>query len=233
MPNPKTHARRVVSALESLYRDPRCALIHDGPFQLLVATILSAQCTDARVNLVTPALFRTYPDPASLATSKSQELEALIHSTGFFRAKAKNLRGMAAGLVDRHGGEVPRDLESLTALPGVGRKTANVVLGNAFGIASGVVVDTHVKRLSRRLGLSESRTPEAIEKDLIQTIPASKWVDLSHRLIEHGRKVCLARTPKCDSCELANLCPRLGLSQATPAPPRPNRLSRSSESGLS
>src|SRR5262249_4822039 len=158
-------------------------------------TILSAQCTDARVNQVTPALFARYPDPAALARCKPDELEDLIHSTGFYRAKARNLRAMAARLVEAHGGGGPGDLDALTALSGVGRKTANVVLGNAFSIASGIVVDTHVRRLAHRLGLTSSRDPKVIERDLISLVPRKHWVNLSHRLIEHGRKVCLARKP--------------------------------------
>ena len=210
--DPKTQARRVVRALERLYPDSRCALDHRDPYQLLVATILSAQCTDVRVNMVTPALFRRYPDPASLARSVAAELEELIRSTGFFRSKAKNLRAMAASLVEEHGGAVPADLDALTALAGVGRKTANVVMGNAFNVASGVVVDTHVKRLAYRLGLTVSRDPKVIERDLIALVPRKHWVDLSHRLIEHGRKVCIARKPRCEACALATLCPRIGIA---------------------
>ncbi len=191
---------------------PFCALVHSDPYQLLVATILSAQCTDARVNLVTPELFRRYPDPISLANAEPAKLEELIRSTGFFRAKARNLLAMAGQVVERHGGRIPMDLEALTALNGVGRKTANVVLGTAFGIAEGVVVDTHVKRLSRRLGLTKGKTPEQIERDLMKVIPREEWVDLSHRLIQHGRKVCLARRPRCESCTFAPFCPKLGVS---------------------
>jgi len=209
--DPKTQARRVVQALVRLYPEPRCALVHEGAYQLLVATILSAQCTDARVNLVTPALFARYPDPVRLAASEPAEVEALIRPTGFFRAKAKNLRAMAARVAGEHGGQVPCNLDALTALPGVGRKTANVVLGNAFAVASGVVVDTHVKRLAFRLGLTESRDPVAIERDLIGLIPKKHWVDLSHRLIEHGRKVCVARKPRCPLCDLAKFCPKRGV----------------------
>lgn len=179
-----------------------------------MATILSAQCTDVRVNLVTPALFARFPDPAGLAEADSDEVEGLIHSTGFFRAKAKNLRAMAAKLVASHGGEVPDDLDALTALPGVGRKTANVVLGNAFHVASGVVVDTHVKRLAHRLGLTGSRDPVVIERELNAIVPRQHWVNLSHRLIEHGRKVCRARKPRCSACELAKICPRIGVGSS-------------------
>lgn len=210
----RSQARRVVRALKRLYPDSTCALVHRGPYELLVATILSAQCTDARVNMVTPALFARYPDPASLARAEPAELESLIHSTGFFRAKAKNLRAMAARVVEAHGGSVPGDLDALTALPGVGRKTANVVLGNAFDLASGVVVDTHVKRLAYRLGLTASRDPKAIERELIALVPRTEWVDLSHRLIEHGRKVCVARKPRCSACALAGFCPKRGVTVA-------------------
>lgn len=210
-PNLKAQAGRVVRALEKLYPESRCALVHEDAFQLLVATVLSAQCTDARVNLVTPALFARYPDAARLAAATPSELEGLIRSTGFFRSKARNLLGMAAGLVERHGGQVPADLEALTALPGVGRKTANVVMGNAFGLASGIVVDTHVKRVVYRLGLTTSRDPKVIEQDLVVLVPRRQWIDLSHRLIEHGRKVCLARRPRCDRCAMASFCPRVGV----------------------
>jgi endonuclease-3 len=207
----KQQAQRVVAALERLYPDATCALVHKNPYELLVATILSAQCTDARVNLVTPAVFQRYPDARALAGAESAELEDLIRSTGFFRAKARNLLGMAKGVVERHGGEIPADLDALTALPGVGRKTANVVLGTAFGIASGVVVDTHVKRLSLRLGLTRAKTPEQIERDLIRIIPRDGWIDLSHRLIQLGRRYCLALRPKCGECPLESICPKIGV----------------------
>ena len=212
--DPRAHARRVDRALERLYPDSRCALEHRDPYQLLVATILSAQCTDVRVNMVTPALFTRYPHAASLSRSDPAELEELIRSTGFFRSKAKNLRAMAAQLVAHHDGAVPADLDALTALPGVGRKTANVVMGNAFDVASGVVVDTHVKRLAKRLGLSAAKDPVMIERDLIALVPKKEWVDLSHRLIEHGRKVCGALKPRCDLCELAPICPKVGVKPA-------------------
>jgi endonuclease III len=207
----KKHARKIVSQLRRTYPDAECALQRETPFQLLVATILSAQCTDERVNLVTPELFRRFPTPQDLAESDQEAVEELIRSTGFFRAKATNLRAMARQLVELHGGELPRNLQDMTALAGVGRKTANVVLGTAFGIASGVVVDTHVKRLSYRLGLTESTNPERIERDLMAVIPNSEWVMLSHRLIHHGRRICTARRPKCLDCPLLKLCPRNGL----------------------
>jgi endonuclease-3 len=168
--------------------------------------VLSAQCTDRRVNMVTPVLFGQYPDPPRLAAAGLPEIEAIIHSTGFFRAKARNLKAMAEALVSQHQGAVPEDLDALTALPGVGRKTANVVLGNAFGIASGVVVDTHVKRLAHRLGLTHNETPERIEHE-----DRAENCALSHRLIEHGRRTCVARSPRCEVCALATICPRQGL----------------------
>jgi endonuclease-3 len=210
-----------VEGLKRAYPEAVCALVHADPYQLLVATILSAQCTDARVNLVTPELFRRYPDANRLAAADPAELESLIRSTGFFRAKARNLLAMAGQVTARHGGRIPQDLEALTALGGVGRKTANVVLGTAFGLAAGIVVDTHVKRLARRLGLAKGTTPEQIERELMQVIPRSEWVDLSHRLIQHGRRVCLARRPRCHECSLAELCPMVGVATGRPdkAPP--------------
>jgi endonuclease-3 len=214
--NPKSHARRVTQALEQVYPDAMCALTHSDPYELLVATILSAQCTDVRVNAVTPALFRRFPDTSSLAAAESGELEELIRSTGFFRAKARNLLAMARQLVRDHGGQVPDQLDALTVLAGVGRKTANVVLGTAFGVASGIVVDTHVQRLSRRLGLTTGKTPDQIERDLMGLIPRRDWVDFSHRLIQHGRRVCLARRPKCDECAFAAMCPKIGVSPLRP-----------------
>jgi endonuclease-3 len=222
--DPKIQARQVCAALKRAYPDATCALVHSNPYQLLVATILSAQCTDTRVNMVTPELFRRFPDAASLARAAPGDVENLIRSTGFFRAKTKSLLGMAGDVVQKHRGEIPRDLESLTSLLGVGRKTANVVLGTAFGIASGIVVDTHVKRLARRLGLTARTAPEQIERDLIQTVPRKEWVDLSHRLIQHGRRVCLARRPRCDVCSLASICPKIGVTTIAKAiSPSPKR----------
>lgn len=206
------HARAVDQALAAAYPDAWCELRFADPFQLLVATILSAQCTDARVNLVTPALFSRFPDAAALAAASLEELESLIRSTGFFRAKAKALRAMAQALCERYGGQVPATMEELTALPGVGRKTANVILGTAFGIAAGIVVDTHVARTSRRLGLTRRDDPEGIEQDLMAIFPRSSWILLAHRLILHGRRVCSARRPACERCPLAELCPRLGVA---------------------
>ncbi|MDG3005375.1 endonuclease III [Paludisphaera mucosa] len=210
--DPRPQARRVVRTLKEAYPEALCALVHEGPFQLLVATILSAQCTDARVNLVTPELFRRFPDARALAAADRAAVEDVVRSTGFFRAKAKNLQAMATRLQEDHDGEVPRDLDALTALPGVGRKTANVVLGTAFGLATGVVVDTHVKRLAARLGLTSRRTPEHVEQDLMAIVPKAEWVDLSHRLIQLGRRVCLARKPRCGACPMASFCPRVGVA---------------------
>jgi endonuclease-3 len=207
----KQRARKIITRLKRAYPVAHCALRHENPFQLLAATILSAQCTDERVNMVTPALFAKYPTPAKLAAARPADVERMIQSTGFFRAKTKSLRGMARGLVEQHGGDVPRDLDALVALPGVGRKTANVVLGTAFGIPTGVVVDTHVQRISRLLGLTTGKTPEQIERDLMALLPKREWIDFSHRLIHHGRRICIARRPKCPECPLLRLCPRVGL----------------------
>ena len=203
------HARasELLRILRTTYPDAHCELDHKGPFQLLIATILSAQCTDVRVNLVTPALFQKFPDPKSMAAARQEDLEDLVRSTGFFRNKAKNIRAAAQALVEIHHGEVPRELEPLTHLPGVGRKTANVVLGNAYGIEAGVVVDTHVARLSQRLGLTKQKDPVKIEKDLIKQIPQNAWTLWSHLLIWHGRRRCMARNPDCPNCELRSLCP--------------------------
>jgi len=203
-------AAEILRNLRATYPGVRCELDHDGPFQLLVATILSAQCTDFRVNLVTPALFRRYPDAPSLAAGAREDIEELVRTTGFFRSKAKNIRTAAAELVARHGGQVPRDLDALTALPGVGRKTANVVLGNAYGIEAGVVVDTHVGRLSRRLGLTKHADPVKVEQNLVKLVPREAWTEWSHLLIWHGRRRCFARQPDCAACELAAICPTAG-----------------------
>jgi len=212
MPRESKKARReraaaVYDLLEREYPDARTALEHGNPFELAVATILSAQCTDERVNMVTPELFRRFPDAGALADAPPEELEAIIHSTGFFRSKARSLVGMARAVVEEHDGEIPRSLEELTRLPGIGRKTANVVLGNAYGIDEGVVVDTHVKRLSGRLGLSRESTPEKIEADLMEVFPRERWTLLAHLLIFHGRQVCSARKPRCGRCVVAHLCP--------------------------
>ena len=211
MRKPRVDPAALDAALAAAYPDAGCELDFRNPFELLVATILSAQCTDARVNLVTPALLARYPDAAALARAETGELEALIRSTGFYRNKAKSLLGMARAVVERHGGEVPATMEAMTALPGVGRKTANVVLGTAFGLATGVVVDTHVARLAGRLGLSRRSEPEKIEADLMRLFPPSSWVALAHRLILHGRRVCAARKPACERCSLAAICPKVGV----------------------
>lgn len=197
----------ILRRLKAAYPDAACALVHEDAYQLLVATILSAQCTDARVNLVTPAFFAKYPEAGGLARARQADVERLIKSTGFFRNKAKNLIAMARAVVADHGGEVPRTMEALHALPGVGRKTANVVLGNAFGINEGVTVDTHVTRLSRLLGLTRHTDAVKIERDLMALVPRTDWTLVSHLLILHGRAVCVARRPRCGDCVLADLCP--------------------------
>ena len=203
-PAPPAEAYR---RLHETYPDAHCALHHANAYQLLVATILSAQCTDARVNMVTPALFARFPSATALADADPAELEEMIRSTGFFRSKTKSLIGMARGVVERHGGEIPDQMDALTKLPGVGRKTANVLLGNAFGKNVGVVVDTHVTRLSNRLGLTTEQDPVKIEQDLMKLFPREQWTLLSHLLIDHGRAICIARAPKCPICPLADICP--------------------------
>ena len=200
--------------LAHLYGDAACSLGFQSPLELLVATVLSAQCTDARVNQVTPELFRRFPDVAALAASPPGALEEIIRSTGFFNAKAKSLRGIAKALMSEHGGEVPRSMEALLALPGVGRKTANVVLGNIWGMPEGVVVDTHVGRLARRLGWTRHADPAKAERDLNRIIPKDRWTWISHALIQHGRRICRARHPQCERCTLADICPRVGVAAA-------------------
>lgn len=203
----KARAKEIFKRLRKRYPDAHCELDHRNPFELLCATILSAQCTDARVNLVTPELFRRYPDAPSLAMARPEDVEAIIRSTGFFRNKTKSLIGMANAVVDNHAGHIPDSMEALRVLPGVGRKTANVILGNAFGINAGVTVDTHVSRLSQLLRLSRNTDPERIERDLMELFPQRDWALLSHLLIFHGRRTCIARKPKCGECVLADLCP--------------------------
>jgi len=200
-------AEEILERLEEAYPDAHCALDHVDPYQLLVATILSAQCTDARVNLVTPTLFARFPNAVALARGTQEEVEALIRSTGFFRNKGKNLLAMATALVERHGGQVPDTMDELRALPGVGRKTANVILGNAFGRNDGITVDTHVGRIARLLRLTSATDPEKVEQHLMALFPQPKWTLLSHLLISHGRAVCVARRPQCGSCPLAARCP--------------------------
>jgi endonuclease-3 len=203
----KARTRKIIARLEQAYPDPTCALHHGAALELLVATILSAQSTDARVNMVTPALFTKYRNAAGYAAADPAVLEQEIHSTGFFRNKTKSLIGMAQALVERHGGEVPDTLDALVQLPGVGRKTANVVLGTWFGKNEGVVVDTHVQRLSTLLGLTKETTPEKIERDLMILVPRDHWTRFSHTLILHGRQVCIARRPRCEVCVVNRLCP--------------------------
>jgi endonuclease-3 len=203
----RARVRSIIRRLAAAYPDARTALLHDDPLQLLVATILSAQCTDERVNKVTPALFRRYRTAAEFAAASRAELESIIRSTGFFRAKANNIIRCCAQLAERHGGAVPSTMEELVALSGVGRKTANVVLGSAFGKSAGVVVDTHVKRISGLLKLSAAGTPEKIEEDLMEAVPEKDWILFPHLLILHGRKVCKARKPLCAECPVSGLCP--------------------------
>lgn len=202
-------ARRIGRILAETYPDAHCELDFDGPYQLLVATILSAQCTDVRVNQVTPEVFRRYPDPAAMAAADRSEVEALIQSTGFFRAKTTSLLGMAEGVTNRYNGEVPGRLKDLVTLPGVGRKTANVVLGNAFDVP-GITVDTHFGRLSRRFGWTAETDPVKVEKDVGSLFPRKDWTMLSHRMIFHGRRCCFARRPACGVCPVAKLCPSFG-----------------------
>lgn len=196
----------LLKLLKKIYPDASCALHHKNPLQLLVATILSAQCTDERVNKVTPALFKKYPTVQDFASARPAELEQLIRSTGFYHNKAKSILGMARMVVDKYNGQIPNTMPDLLQLPGVARKTANVVLGNAFGIAEGVVVDTHMIRLSERLGLSNKKTPEKIEQDLMKTVPRHNWIWFSHALITHGRAVCRARNPDCPHCPVKTMC---------------------------
>jgi endonuclease III len=205
-PDP-ARAAEIYARLQRAYPDAHCALDHRNAFELLVATILSAQCTDKRVNMVTPTLFARYPDAASLAVARQEDVEEMIRSTGFFRSKTTNLIAMSNALVDRHGGDVPRDMQALVKLPGVGRKTANVVLGNAFSINEGIVVDTHVSRLSNRLGFVAQDDPVKIETALMPLFPRHDWTMLSHLLIEHGRRICDARKPLCGLCPVRDLCP--------------------------
>ncbi len=208
----KERVKSIIQVLKKIFPDAECALHHQSAFQLLVATILSAQCTDERVNQSTPELFRKYPDAAALAASSQEDVERIVRPLGFFRNKAANIRGMAQGLVDRFGGEIPQEIEQLVSLPGVGRKTASVVLGTWYGIPSGIVVDTHVRRITNLLGLTKSQNPEIIERELMQIVPKSEWINFSHRLIHHGRQTCIARRPKCSACALLKFCPRIGLA---------------------
>jgi endonuclease-3 len=231
----KTRAKEIIATLRADYPDAHCSLDFTTPFELLVATMLSAQCTDERVNAVTKTLFQKYRTPADYADATQEEMEQDVKQTGFYRNKAKHVREMARLVVERFNGEVPRTIAELTSLPGVARKTANVVMGNAYGIIEGVVVDTHVGRLARRLGLTESDDPPKVEQDLMALFPQADWLDLSHLLIYHGRAICQARKPLCEQCNLVSLCPtgqaNLGATPqpaksaktATPAPVRVSR----------
>lgn len=207
----KPHAAKVLRRLKADYPEAPCALNHKTPFQLLIATILSAQCTDARVNMVTKELFRKYKKPADFAAAPLKDIEKAVQSTGFFRNKAKNIKACSTQLLEKHNGKVPQELEPLVDLAGVGRKTANVVLGTAFGIATGVVVDTHVGRLSRRLGLTVAKDAVKVERDLMALLPKKEWIQFSHRMIYHGRAICAARRPLCDECSMKRFCPRVGV----------------------
>jgi len=209
----KRHAATIVKLLRRAYPDATCALAFRTPLELLVATILSAQCTDKRVNLVTKDLFRKYPSAADYARAPLEELERDIQSTGFYHNKAKSLIACCRILEETYGGKVPPDIEAMVELPGIGRKTANVVLGTAFGIASGVVVDTHVARVSQRLALTRHKDPAKIERDLMELVPQSEWVNFSHRMIHHGRKLCTARKPSCGDCPLRPPCPQIGVKE--------------------
>lgn len=203
----KVRVRKVISRLKRAYPDARCSLNHSNAFELLIATILSAQCTDQRVNIVTADLFRKYRGPADYLKVSEKELQSDVRTTGFFRNKAKSIRGTSRTLIDEYHGEVPQTMDELLELPGVARKTANVVLGNAFGIKAGVVVDTHVTRLSHRLDLTEQKTAEKIEQDLIEIVPRKDWVIFPHLMIHHGRAICKARGPLCEECVIEKLCP--------------------------
>ena len=203
----KTRARKIISKLKRAYPDSACSLAHKNVYQLMVSTILSAQCTDERVNMVTPNLFKRFPTPQKMAGAKQEELEELIRTTGFFRNKAKSIKNNAMQLLENHGGEIPRTLDELIKLPGVGRKTGSVVLGAGFSLAEGVVVDTHVVRIAQLLKLTAQKTPEKIERDLMEILPKKDWIIWTHLIIDHGRAICIARRPRCPECVLNRLCP--------------------------
>ena len=224
LPAKQQRAIEILLRLKRFYPDATCSLDYETPMQLLVATILSAQCTDVRVNMVTPELFRRFPDAAAMAGADVSEIEALVRSTGFYRNKAKNIQAACHMIMTEFGGEVPQVMEDLLKLPGVARKTANVVLANAFGINMGVTVDTHVKRLSYRLGLTKHTDPVRVERDLMKLLPQPDWENWSIRLIYHGRAVCMARNPQCDRCEFADLCPSASLSLKPLSTPEPDDL---------
>ena len=207
----KERKASLIKAVKAAYPKAGCSLKHKGVWQLMVATILSAQCTDERVNLTTPNLFKAYPTPKAMGEAKQEDVEKLIRSCGFYKNKAKNIIAASKIIANEHKGRVPKTMEELTNLPGVARKTANVVLGTGYGINDGIVVDTHVSRLSNRLGLSKNSEPEKIEKDLIKIVPREEWTDFSHQLIAHGRAICQARNSKCSECPLKSLCPRKGV----------------------
>ena len=214
----------LLERLRAAYPDAKCALDHRNPFELLVATILSAQCTDVRVNMVTPALFARYPDAEAMSHATQEDLEELVRTTGFFRNKSKSIRGAAETLVQEFGGVVPRSMEEILRLPGVARKTASVVLGVSYGVAEGVVVDTHVARISRRLGLTRNGKVEKIEQDLMKAIPRDSWIEFAHLMIFHGRRICEARKPKCPVCPVQDLCPSAKYFLAGKAPPWERRI---------
>ena len=211
LPDKKQHSAEIIKRLRKAYPDAHCALVHTNAFELLIATILSAQCTDVRVNIVTADLFRKYRCPEDFLNVAQTDLEKDIHSTGFFRNKAKNIQAACKRIIEVYSGNVPQTMDDLLTLGGVARKTANVVMGNAFGIASGVVVDTHVSRLSQRLGLTKEKTPEKIVRDLEKLVPTKNWVMFPHWMIYHGRQICDARKPKCGECTLADICPKIGV----------------------
>lgn len=213
----RARMQRILSALRTRFPAPACALVHDDPFQLLIATIISAQCTDQRVNMVTPALFAKYPTPQAMAAAEVEDIADIIRSTGFFQNKSRNIAACCEAIVARHGGKVPRTMEELTALPGVGRKTANVVLGNAFGIP-GFPVDTHVRRIANLLELTDSDNPDVIEQHLCAITPKEEWTDASHLLILHGRATCIARRPRCSECVIRKDCPSAGKEKTTKSP---------------
>jgi endonuclease-3 len=216
----RARALKIARILADAYPDAWCALRHDGAWQLLVATILSAQCTDERVNMVTPELFRRYPTPAALAAASTPEIERLVQSTGFFRQKTKSLKNVATAIATDFNGEVPRDLGTLVTLSGIGRKTANVVVGTAYGVPA-IMVDTHVRRVSFRLGLTDEDDPVKIEMDLRDLLPPKEWTHFSHRLIHHGRRICVARAPRCPECPLLPLCPQRGVKRVAGAEKKP------------
>jgi endonuclease-3 len=210
-PEIKQYAAKIARTLGEHYPDAKCELDYKTPLQLLIATILSAQCTDERVNMVTKNLFRRYPNAAAYANAPQKDLEREVQSTGFYHNKAKSIQSCCQSLLESYNGQVPQDIEKMIQLPGIGRKTANVVLGTAYGIASGIVVDTHVSRVSQRLGLTREKNPEKIEQDLLRQFPRKEWIAISNRMVHHGRYLCTARKPQCNTCPLKDICPRIGV----------------------